>query len=157
MSFFSQAAKFGVFFIVANQYLGQLDAETYEAIMGNVGATVAFRVGLTDVSNIAKTMQPQFSEPDLMALPKYQAAIKAQYLGTPLPAFELFTLDVNRAEPEVAKANERRIRAKSVQNFQLKTRDEVMNWLEERYPSKRRIVKPSPKDPDHDDFDVPTE
>ena len=130
---FSQAAKFGVFFIVANQYLGQLEAETYEAIMGNVGATVAFRVGLTDVSNIAKTMQPQFSEPDLLALPKYQAAIKAQYLGTPLPAFELFTLDVIRAEPEVAEANERRVRAKSVQNFHLKTRDEVMNWLEERY------------------------
>lgn len=66
----SEARKYGLDLIIAHQYIGQLtknnDTQIRDAIFGNVGTKVAFRVGPDDAEFLAKEFAPVFSEFDLV-------------------------------------------------------------------------------------------
>src|SRR4029077_12896172 len=54
----SEARKFKLNLIVANQFVGQMDEEVKNAIFGNVGTIMAFRVGVTDANYLQHEFQP---------------------------------------------------------------------------------------------------
>lgn len=66
----SEARKYGLDLIIAHQFIGQLvknnDTTIRDAIFGNVGTMVAFRVGVDDAEFLAKEFAPVFSEFDLV-------------------------------------------------------------------------------------------
>lgn len=64
----SEARKYGLNLTVANQYVSQMTPEVRDAIFGNVGSFVFFRVGADDATMLAKYVAPQFEGPDLMNL-----------------------------------------------------------------------------------------
>ena len=72
----SEGRKYGIAAIVANQYLTQLDREIRDAIFGNVGSIVSFRLGTQDAVVLSPEMYPVFSPDDLLNLPKYTACVK---------------------------------------------------------------------------------
>ena len=72
----SEARKFKLNLIVANQYMSQLDKTIQDAILGNVGSIMSFVVGNQDAFILAKEFGPQFPPEDLIKIGKYQIVCK---------------------------------------------------------------------------------
>jgi hypothetical protein len=67
--------------LLAHQYLSPLDVEVRDAILGNVGTMVSFRLGVTDAEILAKEFYPEFSVEDLINLPNYGIYLKLMIKG----------------------------------------------------------------------------
>jgi len=66
----SEARKYGLRLTVANQYVSQMPEEVRDAVFGNVGSMVTFRVGADDADYLAKYFAPVFEPIDLVNLDK---------------------------------------------------------------------------------------
>jgi hypothetical protein len=53
------------------QYLDQLEEQLRNAVFENVGNLIAFRVGPESARILSRELEPEFSEADLMNLPRY--------------------------------------------------------------------------------------
>lgn len=62
----SEARKYGLNLTVANQYVSQMPPEVRDAVFGNVGSMVSFRVGADDAGLLTKYFEPQFESQDLL-------------------------------------------------------------------------------------------
>jgi hypothetical protein len=72
----SEARKFKLNLIIANQYMSQLDRTIQDAILGNVGSIISFVVGNQDAFILAKEFGAQFPPEDLVKIGKYQVICK---------------------------------------------------------------------------------
>jgi len=72
----SEARKYHLNLTLAHQYIDQLDPRVKEAIFGNVGTLISFRVGATDVEELEKEFSPEFSWQDFIYLPPYSFYIR---------------------------------------------------------------------------------
>jgi hypothetical protein len=80
-SILSEARKYRLGLIIAHQYIGQLvkdgkDDKIKNAVFGNVGTMLNFKIGATDAEYMAKEMGPVFSENDLISLEGFNACLK---------------------------------------------------------------------------------
>ena len=87
----SEARKFRLDLIVANQFIGQMEEEVKNAIFGNVGTLVSFRVGVTDANYLQHEFQPTFTEADLINVDVYNAYIKTIVGNEPVTPFSIDT------------------------------------------------------------------
>ncbi len=91
----SEARKYRLNLTVANQFIGQMEEDIKNAIFGNVGTIVSFRVGVTDANYLQHEFQPNITEGDLINIEKYHAYVKTQINEEPVPPFSLdLTRDV---------------------------------------------------------------
>ena len=88
----SELRKHGVGLILANQYLGQLVPEIRDAVLGNVGTLVAFRVGATDAPLLAREFAPVFGIEDLLNLPNHSIYLKLMAEGVVSRPFSAETI-----------------------------------------------------------------
>ncbi len=88
----SELRKYHVAAVLAHQYLHQLEPEIRDAILGNVGTLVSFRLGPADAEFIAKEYQPKIEPVDLLNLPNHHIYLKLMIDGTPSPPFSAETL-----------------------------------------------------------------
>jgi len=88
----SQARKYHLNLIVANQFTTQLKEEIRDAIFGNVGTVVSFRVGTNDAEFLAKQFAPTFDVDDLQFLPNANTAVRMMIGGVPVQPFSMATL-----------------------------------------------------------------
>jgi hypothetical protein len=72
----SELRKYRVNMVLAHQYLSQLDPQVRDAILGNVGTIISFRLGLTDAEILAGEFYPFFSARDLINLPNYHIYLR---------------------------------------------------------------------------------
>src|SRR5438093_2926169 len=93
----SELRKYRVGMILAHQYLSQLDLQVRDAILGNVGTMIAFRLGLTDAEILESEFRPELSAVDLISLPNYHTYLKLMIDGVASRAFSAQTLEMNRA------------------------------------------------------------
>ncbi len=77
----SEARKYRLSLILANQYLGQIDEKVRGAIFGNVGTLISFKVGLEDAKFLAEEFYPKFGQEDLINLPCYSIYLKLMIDG----------------------------------------------------------------------------
>jgi type IV secretory pathway TraG/TraD family ATPase VirD4 len=77
----SEARKYRLSLILANQYLNQIDEKVRDAIFGNVGTIISFKVGLEDAKFLAEEFYPKFSQEDLIDLPCYSIYLKLMIEG----------------------------------------------------------------------------
>lgn len=82
----SEARKYGLGLTLAHQHLAQADTSTHEAILGNVGSTVLFRVGANDAPFFERFLPP-FSAHDLQNQPNYRAVVQLMHQGERLRPF----------------------------------------------------------------------
>jgi hypothetical protein len=85
----SEARKYRLNLIVANQFIGQMEEEVKNAVFGNVGTLVSFRIGVTDANYLQHEFQPVFNETDLINIDKYNAYIKTIVKGEPVKPFSV--------------------------------------------------------------------
>ena len=77
----SESRKYRLNLILANQYLNQVDENIRNAVFGNVGTIVSFKVGLEDAKFLAEEFYPKFSQEDLINLPCYGIYLKMMIDG----------------------------------------------------------------------------
>jgi hypothetical protein len=85
----SEARKYKLNLIVANQFIGQIDEDVKNAVFGNVGTIISFRVGVTDANFLQHEFAPVFNETDLTNVEKYHVYIKTIVNNEPMPAFSM--------------------------------------------------------------------
>ena len=98
----SEARKYRLNLIVANQFIGQMEEEVKNAIFGNVGSVLSFRVGVTDANYLQHEFQPTFNEADLINVERFNTYVKTIVGGEPVTPFSMdLTRDMS-AEKKLA-------------------------------------------------------
>jgi len=85
----SEARKYKLNLIVANQFTGQMEDEVKNAIFGNVGTIASFRVGVQDANFLQHEFQPTFTEADLINVDRFNAYIRTVVHGEPVSSFSI--------------------------------------------------------------------
>jgi len=88
----SEARKYGLNLTVANQYINQMSDNVRDAIFGNVGTVIAFRVSADDAPILAKQFEPQFEPGDLLQMHNRNFIVNMVIKGEKAPAFNATTL-----------------------------------------------------------------
>lgn len=96
----AELRKYRVGLTLAHQYLGQLDRELRDAVLGNVGTLIAFRTGAQDAPVIARELAPKIEPEDLIALPNRHIYLRLLIDGEPSRPFSAETV---RRSPSGAK------------------------------------------------------
>jgi len=88
----SEARKYRLNLVVANQFTTQLTEEIRDAVFGNIGTTVAFRIGQNDVEVLSRYFQPLFDGDDLLRIPNYNTIVRTLIGGVPTQPFSMATI-----------------------------------------------------------------
>lgn len=112
----SEARKYRLSLNMAHQYLGQLEDEksgiqkghskVKDAVFGNVGTMLCYKIGAQDAEFLAKEMSPVFSEQDLVNLDKFKAVMKLSIDTQPSRPFSVIPLNpyLEQGDKEAAEA-----------------------------------------------------
>lgn len=88
----SEARKYRLDLVLANQYIAQISEDVQKSIFGNVGSLLAFILGAQDAPLISKEFGGTFSEQELVSLKKHQIALKMSIDNTTSIPFLAHTL-----------------------------------------------------------------
>lgn len=105
-SILSEARKYHLALIMANQYIKQLekknDTSIRDAVFGNVGTMMSFKVGADDGEYLAKEYAPTLTEQDIISIANYKAYIKLNINNTTSRPFSLETVyDMSKSNKKV--------------------------------------------------------
>lgn len=117
----SEARKYGLNLTVANQYTSQMSDTVRDAVFGNVGTMISFRVSADDAPTLAKQFEPQFEANDLLQMHNRSFVINMVINGEKAPAFSAKTLELPPAQtdnmPYIVE-NTRRLYSRSREDIQ---------------------------------------
>jgi hypothetical protein len=98
----SEARKYKLNLIVANQYIGQIDEDVKNAVFGNVGTMISFRIGVTDANFLQHEFAPTFTETDLTNVEKYHIYMKTIVDNEPMTPFSVsLEKDIDKIEAQM--------------------------------------------------------
>lgn len=129
----SEARKYRLNLILAHQYIGQLvtdvSTKVRDAIFGNVGTMMMFRIGATDAEFLEKEYEPEFLPADMVNLPNRCIYLKMMVDGITSRPFSAATLAPFKVENgavqvETIIENSRRRYARPRQTVE----DEINKW-----------------------------
>ena len=89
----SEARKYRLSLVIAHQYVAQMEEPVRDAVFGNVGTIVTFRVGAEDAELLEKELAPEFMATDIVNLGKRQIYLKLMIDGITSRAFSALTMD----------------------------------------------------------------
>lgn len=118
----SEARKYRLALILGHQYITQMEETVRDAVFGNVGTIVTFRVGAEDAEFLEREFQPEFIAQDLVSLGKYNVYLKLMINGITGSAFSAETL------PPLPKKEE-------------SSREKIIKVSRERYGTPNKIVE----------------
>jgi len=123
----SEARKYRLNLTVAHQYTAQLVAEkstaVRDAVFGNVGTMIVFRVGADDAEFLENEFDPEFTPQDIVNLPNYKVYMKLMIDGITSRPFSAKTL------PQVVKGGNKQVE------------EEVIRSSRELYCRPRAVVE----------------
>ncbi len=108
----SEARKYRLNLIIAHQYITQMEEVVRDAVFGNVGTIISFRIGAFDAEYMEKEFEPYFMQTDLVNLDKYNAYVKLMIKGVTSAPFSMETIapvsdTYNSREKVIAVSRER--------------------------------------------------
>jgi len=102
-SILSEARKYRLGLVVAHQYLAQLEdsgsggkagqSKVKDAVFGNIGTMMSYKIGAQDAEHMAKEMAPVFSQQDLINIDKYKAVMKLSIDTQPSRPFSVIPVN----------------------------------------------------------------
>ncbi len=134
----SEARKYGLNLTVANQYISQMTDSVRDAVFGNVGTTISFRVSADDAPILAKQFEPIFDQNDLIQMNNRHFIISMIINGEKAPAFSATTLSL----PTTPKDNFDEIVRRSRQGFARRrevVEDEIRQTIEQSEKYKKEL------------------
>ena len=142
----SEARKYGLNLTVANQYVAQMTDTVRDAVFGNVGTTISFRVSPEDAPALVKQFEPTFDESDIIQLNNRHFVISMIINGEKVPAFSATTLSL----PETPKDNIEAIIAHSREYFarpRLEVEAEIRDTIEQSETFKKNLSDSGRQEP----------
>jgi hypothetical protein len=105
----SEARKYKLNLIVANQFTSQMEDEVKNAVFGNVGTLMSFRTGVADANFLQHEFTPTFNEADLLNIERFHVYIKTIVNNEPVVPFSMDVTKDIKAEramfnPKLAEA-----------------------------------------------------
>ncbi len=100
-SILSEARKYKLSLTVVHQFIAQLDQNIKDAVFGNVGSIVTFRVGTEDAQFLEQQYAPVFSAKDIMNVPNYNAFLRILVNGVPTKPFSMATMPPIVSDPNI--------------------------------------------------------
>lgn len=97
----SEARKYRLCLIMAHQFIAQLKEDIRNAVFGNVGSIVSFRVGVQDAEFLVKQFEPVFSISDLVNIDNFNAYIKLMINNQTTPPFNIQTIPKKMGDPSL--------------------------------------------------------
>ena len=134
----SEARKYGLNLTVANQYVAQMTDSVRDAVFGNVGTTISFRVSADDAPILVKQFEPTFDESDIIQLNNRHFVISMIINGEKVPAFSATTLSIPKSPDDNIEA----IIAHSRDQFarpRLEVEAEIRETIEQSEKYKREL------------------
>jgi len=169
----SEARKYKLSLTLANQYIAQMSEEVREAVFGNVGTLICFRVGPGDAPFLEKEFTPVFTANDLINLDLYHIYVKLSIDGLTKQPFSAVTLPPvylknktnfkekiialsrekygvprEKVEEEIAEWNKRTAPPLVVAPYQKKILEEEMQMKEQAESAKVNSLEPEKKEKD---------
>jgi len=95
----SEARKYKLNLVIAHQYIEQMEEEVRDAVFGNVGTTVVFRVGPFDAEVLETVFMPKFTKEDIVNLDKRQIYLSLMIDGVGSAPFSAVTIPPIEAPP----------------------------------------------------------
>ncbi|MEK7098808.1 MAG: TraM recognition domain-containing protein [Patescibacteria group bacterium] len=129
----SEARKYKLSLTIAHQFIAQLDEKIRDAVIGNVGTKVAFRIGTTDAEFLEKQFNPVFTRHDLENQANRSAAIAMLANGEPVRPFTLRTAEL----PTFDYSHVESLKELSYRTYG-RDREEVEEEVRARYATKPR-------------------
>lgn len=94
----SEARKYNLSLVLAHQYIAQMDEKVRDAVFGNIGTFIAFRIGAEDAEFLEKEFVPEFSIEDIVNVSRFSIILKLMidsvtsraFSAKALPPFEPF-------------------------------------------------------------------
>ena len=145
-SILSEARKYRLNLIVANQFMTQLTDKIREALLGNVGTIICGRIGVTDAEQMVKAFTPTFTAEDLTKTPNFAAVAKVMMFDMPSAPFTM------NLPPPMGEPNDNLMETLKVYSATkyARTRSEVEREIEERWST----MKPDPEPESESEPDV---
>ncbi|HEY5695302.1 MAG TPA: type IV secretion system DNA-binding domain-containing protein, partial [Candidatus Saccharimonadales bacterium] len=135
----SEARKYGLNLTVANQYISQMSDTVRNAVFGNVGTMISFRVSADDAPILAKQFEPQFEPNDLLQMHNRHFIINMVINGEKAPAFSATTLTLPPAQ-----VDQTSLIIENTRRRYSRSRAEVENEISELIqPSNKQQPKPA--------------
>jgi len=125
----SEARKYRLALILGHQYIAQMDETVRDAVFGNVGTLIVFRVGAEDAEFLEREFTPEFTAEDLVNLTKYNVYLKLMIDGISGRPFSAETLSPFL---ELEKSNKEKIIKVSRERYGTPRRDieeKISKWL----------------------------
>lgn len=124
----SEARKYALNLTVANQYTAQMPMEVKDAVFGNVGSIIAFRMGADDSKVMMKYFEPKFTDHDLVHMHNRNFVISMTIEGEKVQAFSATSLNLPDYGDDYSEAIINHSRATYASS-----REYVENYVGERY------------------------
>jgi len=111
-SILSEARKYRLGLNIAHQYMGQIDTSGQkkgvnlkDAVLGNVGTMMCYKIGAQDAEIMGKEMAPNFTEQDLVNIDKYKAVMKLSIDTQPSTPFSITPVNpyLEKGNPKMSK------------------------------------------------------
>jgi hypothetical protein len=98
----SEARKYRLNLIIAHQFIAQLPEKIRDAVFGNVGSIISFRIGAADAEFLVKQFEPVFKEQDLINIDNFNAYVKLLVHGETAKPFNMKTIAAERGDLALA-------------------------------------------------------
>ncbi|MCD5385280.1 type IV secretion system DNA-binding domain-containing protein, partial [Candidatus Gracilibacteria bacterium] len=124
----SEARKYKLNLVMANQYIDQMQESVRGAVFGNVGSIISFQVGYHDSTILKEVLSGEIAEDDLMNLKKYTIYTKQLIDGMPSNVFSAATFPPNKKNEEVFQSRYKKILSVSREKY-AKSKQTVENRI----------------------------
>ncbi len=129
----SEARKYRLNLVIAHQYITQMEEPVRDAVFGNVGTIVAYRVGAFDAEYLEKEFAPYFVQSDLVNLDRYSAYIRLMIHGVTSKPFSMKNIpptpqSEGNAETVLRVSRERYARPRDI------VEDKILRWSSNTEP-----------------------
>lgn len=139
-SILSEARKYHLSLVIAHQYVAQMDETVADAVFGNVGTIVSFRVGAEDAELLEKELAPEFVATDIVSLGKREIYLKLMIDGLASKAFSARTVDT---PPRLSISNREKIIESSRQLYAVKAEEvekKIAEWATTTFGASPRDI-----------------
>ncbi|MEZ4103306.1 MAG: type IV secretion system DNA-binding domain-containing protein [Candidatus Paceibacterota bacterium] len=133
----SEARKYKLNLTMAHQYVEQMEEEVRDAVFGNVGTTVSFRVGPLDAELLEKVFVPTFTQEDIVNLGRFQIYLTLMIDGVGSKPFSATTMGPLSKNPISFREE---VIQTSRNNFS-RPRQEVQKYIDEWYKTEFHTEK----------------
>ncbi|MCX8009247.1 MAG: type IV secretion system DNA-binding domain-containing protein [Patescibacteria group bacterium] len=123
----SEARKYRLNLMLANQYIGQIDENVQKAIFGNTGSIISFGVGASDAHILSKEFGGAYKPEELVGLGNYQVVIKLSIDNHTSQPFFATTLPL----PKSKNQNRQKVICSSQERYTKRVKDRGV-WREMR-------------------------